>query len=81
MNISVLIIFFFFFIFFTKILTVFLIYFIFNVKKKKRIHSTDLYQTLLYGGPGHAESNELNLKLLAPIDDLITSGVHPLSIF
>ena len=32
-------------------------------------------------GPGHAETNELNLKHFAPIDDFITGGVYPLSIF
>ena len=38
-------------------------------------------QILLNGGAGYAETNEPNLKHFALIDDLVTGGVDPLSIF
>ena len=39
-------------------------------KEEKKNLSTDINQTLFNGGPGNAETNELNLKHFAPIDDL-----------
>ena len=50
-------------------------------EEEKKDKSTDIYHTLLNGGARHAETNEPNLKHFAPIDDFITGGVDPLSIF
>ena len=79
MNISALILFFFFFIFFTKTFTIFLLNFIFKVKKKRK-YSADLHHTLPKEGTGHGGTNELILKPFVSTDDSITDGSDLLSI-